>query len=701
MVATLQNLFGAKAWAKNRDALVILGVVGIIIMMIIPLPTVVLDLLLALNISIALLILMISMYLDNVLDFSVFPGLLLVITLFRLALNIASTRLILSQASAGQVIYSFGEFVTSGNLIVGTIMFIILVIIQFVVITKGSGRIAEVAARFTLDAMPGKQMAVDADLNAGILTEPEAKKRRQDIAREADFYGAMDGASKFVRGDAIAGLIITGINILGGLILGVLMLDMTVMDSITTYTKLTIGDGLVSQLPALMISTSSGIIVSRAASKNNLGSEIIEQFTQSGKSLAVGSLVMVGLGAVPGMPTLAFVGIGLVLGFTAWKMMGSPMSSSQKKKRQNQQSDEEAEAEQKPAPPAEEKIEDFLQVEQMELEIGYGLIPLVDTVQGGDLLERITMLRRQMAMEIGIIVPPIRIRDNIQLGPNQYQVKIRGVDVGASELMMGSYLAMNPGNVSQRITGIKTTEPAFGLPALWITESQKEAAEVAGYTVVELASVLVTHLTEIIKRNAHDILTRQDVKTLVDNVKKHSPAIVDELIPSLLSLGEIQQVLTDLLKEQVSIRDLASIMETLANAAKVSKDTSYLIEQARLGLARHICKSLKGNDHVISVITLDPQLEQMLEASLQSTNRGPRLVLRPDLVGRVLDATQRAVHEAMVQTEQPVLLCAPSIRLPLKKLLEGSVNNLHILSYSEIVNGIDINSIASVNIHED
>lgn len=681
------------AWAGNRDALVIVGIVGIVIMMIVPLPTIVLDVLLAFNISIALLVLMISMYLDNVLDFSVFPGLLLVITLFRLTLNIASTRLILSEAHAGEVIQAFGNFVTSGNMIVGTIMFIIIVIIQFMVITKGSTRIAEVAARFTLDAMPGKQMAVDADLNAGILTEAEAKKRRSDISREADFYGAMDGASKFVRGDAIAGLIITVINVVGGFILGVAMNDMDFLDALGTYTTLTIGDGLVSQIPALMISTASGIIVTRAASTGNLGEEIITQFSQSAKSLFVAGLVMAGLGMVPGMPTIAFLAIGGMLIAAGWKISRGPKSTA------DEAADDMAEIEDH-APP-EEKIEDFLQVEQMELEIGYGLIPLVDSTQGGDLLERITMLRRQMAMEIGIIVPPVRIRDNIQLGPNEYLAKIKGIEAGSGELMMGSYLAMNPGNVSQKVVGIKTVEPAFGLPALWITESQKENAELAGYTVVELPSVLVTHLTEIIRQSAGEILTRQDVKTLVDNVKAHSPAVVEEVVPALLSLGDLQQVLVNLLSEKVSIRDLATILEILANAAKISREPSFLTEQCRLGLSKHICKSYTNEENNIPLITMDPQLEQVLEASLQQTERGPRLVLRPDLVGRIIDAAQIAIEETTALGETPILLCSPNIRFALKKLLESSFPGLIVLSYSEIVNGVNISSVTSLNVHED
>ena len=693
-MANIKELIKDNPFSKHRDALVILGIVGIVIIMVIPIPTIMLDMCLAMMISIALLVLMISMYLENVLDFSVFPGLLLVITLFRLALNIASTRLILSEGEAGEVIRAFGEFVTAGNLVVGVIIFIILVVIQFVVITKGSTRIAEVAARFTLDAMPGKQMAVDADLNAGIISEEEAKQRRKDISREADFYGAMDGASKFVRGDAIAGLIITVINVVGGIILGVAMQGMDIMQALETFTKLTIGDGLVSQIPALMISTASGVIVTRAASKNNLGAELIGQFTQSSKSLAVSAFVMAVLGIVPGMPTIPFLLLSAMLGFVAYRItFGTKVKAKEAEEKARK-------AQEAAPPPREERIEDYLLVDQMELEIGYGLIPLVDVNQGGDLLERITMLRRQMAGELGLIVPPIRIRDNIQLNPNEYVIKIKGIDVGRGELMMGSYLAMNPGNVSQRIPGIRTVEPAFGLQALWITESQKEAAELAGYTVVELPAVLATHLTEMIRRHAAEILVRQDVKTLIDNVKKNSPAVVDELTPGLLSLGEIQQVLSNLLIERVSIRDLATILELMANAAKISKDTVFVTEQVRLGLARQICRSFKNAQNQIGVITLDPELEQLFEASVQGTNRGPRLVLRPDLVGRILDRMGAVQEKVQAIGEQPVLVCSPNIRFPLKKLLESSFPNLAILSYSEIVPGVNITALEALSIHE-
>ena len=690
-----KKLVQNNPFSKHRDAIVILGIVCIVLIMVVPIPTTMLDICLTFMVGIALMVLMTSMVIDNVLDFSVYPGMLLVVTLFRLALNIASTRLILSQGEAGQVIAAFGNYVTAGNIVVGTIMFIILVVIQFVVITKGATRIAEVAARFTLDAMPGKQMAIDADLNAGHITEEEAKLRRESITREADFYGAMDGASKFVRGDAIAGIIITIINIIGGFVLGVVMLDMAAGEAMETYTKLTIGDGLVSQIPALMISTSSGIIVTRAASKNNLGAELISQFTQSSKALAISAFVMLILGIVPGMPTVPFLVIALLIGFTAYRMAFGVKSKQEiEDEAVAKKNAEEAAA----AVPKEEKIEDYLLVDQMELEIGYGLIPLVDVNQGGDLLERITMLRRQMAGELGMIVPPIRIRDNIQLSPNEYVIKIKGNDVGKGELMMGSYLAMNPGNVSQRIPGINTREPAFNLDALWITESHKESAELAGYTVVELPAVLATHLTEIIRRYASEILMRQDVKTLLENVKKNSPAVVDE-IAAMLSVGEIQQVMCMLLQERISVRDLASILELMANAAKLSKDPVLINEQVRLGLTRQICKPYI-NDGQISVIALAPDLEQMLEASLQTTNRGPRLVIRPDLVGRILERMDAIQTKIQAAGEQPIIICSPNVRYPLKKLLESNFPNLVVLSYSEITVGVNITVAETLGTHD-
>jgi flagellar biosynthesis protein FlhA len=691
---TAKGFIKNNPFTKHNDALIILGIVCIVIVMVIPIPTFMLDILLTLMFGIALVVLMISMVIVRVLDFSVYPGLLLVVTLFRLALSIASTRLILSQGEAGQVIAAFGSFVTAGNIVVGTIIFLILVIIQFVVITKGSTRIAEVAARFTLDAMPGKQMAVDADIAAGNLTEEEARIRREDISREAEFYGSMDGATKFVRGDAIAGIIIIGIDIVGGFILGVAMLGMSAGEALEIYTKLTIGDGLVSQIPALMVSTSSGIIVARAASKNNLGKDLTLQLTQSSKALAISAFVMLVLGLVPGMPTFPFLIIGGIIAFVSYRMA---FGVDSKQEKEDAEKSKKA-AEEAAAVPKEEKIEDYLLVDQMELEIGYGLIPLVDVNQGGDLLERITMLRRQIAGDLGMIVPPIRIRDNIQLSPNEYLIKIKGNDVGKGELMMGSYLAMNPGNVSQKIPGIRTKEPAFNLDALWITESQRESAELAGYTVVELPAVLATHLTEVIRRHASEILMRQDVKTLLENVKKNSPAVVDE-ISAGLSIGDIQQVLCLLLQERISVKDLASILELMANAAKISKDPVFISEQVRLGLTRQICKPYINNGQM-QVIAIAPDLEQMLEASLQSTSRGPRLVVRPDLVGRILERMGAIQTKVQAMGEQPVIVCSPNVRYPLKKLLESSFPNLVVLSYSEIVTGINVTVAETLSTHD-
>jgi flagellar biosynthesis protein FlhA len=678
------------AMAAHKDILIALILIGVISMMIIPLPPFFLDVLLTVMLALAIIIMLISMYIDNVLDFSVFPGMLLIITLFRLGLNVATTRLILTEGEAGSVIHTFGTFVTKGNMVVGTIIFIILVIIQFIVITKGAGRIAEVAARFTLDAMPGKQMAVDADLNAGIITEAEAKDRRRNIGREADFYGAMDGASKFVRGDAIAGIIITVVNIIGGFIVGMTMLDLSFQDSLKRFTILTIGDGLVTQMPALMISTASGIIVARAASKQNLGVEVMAQLSQSNKAMYTGGAFMAATGLIPGMPTLPFLMLGAAIVGMAYLVGKKKQAAKAEEAVANEQKAEEKDA------TATDKIESYLQVDQMELEIGYGLISLVDVNQGGDLLERITMLRRQCATEIGIIVPPIRIRDNIQLKANQYVCKIKGIEVGGGELMTGCFLAMDPGGTSQKIQGIPTVEPAFGLPAIWITSSQKEAADIAGYTVVELPAVIATHLTEIIRNHASEILTRQDVKSLVDNTKATNSTVVEELIPGLLGIGEVQRVLINLLNEKVSIRDLGSVLEALANAAKISKSEAFLTEQCRQALARQICKAYKDANDCIHVISLEPKLEQMLEASVQNSERGPRLVIRPELVGRMVGRLSSLVERMVAQNMQPVLLCSPGIRFQLRKILEGSFPNLAVVSYSEIANGVNVKATGTV-----
>jgi len=672
---------------KHRDLIVVVGVVAILIVMVIPIPTQFIDLLLTLSLLSALMVLLVSMYAKEALDFSVFPSLLLAVTLFRLSLNVATTRLILTEGFAGNVINVFGNFVTKGNPVVGAVIFIIIVVIQFVVITKGAGRIAEVAARFTLDAMPGKQMAIDADLNSGLINEDQARTRRERIAREADFYGAMDGASKFVRGDAVAGIIITLVNVIGGFIIGMVMKKMPLMEALYTYTLLTIGDGLVSQIPALMISTGAGILVSRAASETNLGYEITAQMFGNPRVTVVAGAVMLFFAAVPGFPKVPFILLGAIT-------LAAGYIGLQRQK-------EERKAAAAPPPKSskeEEKIEDYLHVDPMELEIGYGLIPLVDVKQGGDLLDRISLIRRQLATELGIIIPPIRIRDNIQLKPNQYRIKIRTIVVGQGELMSGAYLAMNPGTATKKIRGIQTVEPAFGLPALWITESQKETAEMAGYTVVELPAVLATHLTELIKRHAHELLTRQDVRHLLDTVKESNAAVVDELVPSVLSVGDIHKVLQNLLREKVSIRDLPHILETLADIAPKNKNTDVLTEYVRNGLAAQICDTFKNEQGVISVVTLDPNLEAMLEGSLEETSAGFRLTLSPKDAGRILEAVGMQIKNVKSRGESPIIICSPTIRSQFKRLTETNHPDVTVLSYNEIVPGVEIRSTGMITL---
>ncbi|MBN1578430.1 MAG: flagellar biosynthesis protein FlhA [Chitinispirillaceae bacterium] len=686
-LAYAMNTPVVRTLARQRDLIVILGVVGTLIVMILPLPTMLMDLLLTLSLCLALIILLVSMYTREALEFSVFPSLLLTVTLFRLSLNVATTRLILSQADAGRVVAVFGTFVTRGNMVVGAIIFLIIVIIQFVVITKGAGRIAEVAARFTLDAMPGKQMAIDADLNAGLINEEQARFRRMQITREADFYGAMDGASKFVRGDAIAGILIVLINIIGGFIIGVAQMKMSFASALATYTKLTIGDGLVSQIPALMISTGAGILVSRAASQTDLGQEITSQLFSRPRVLGVAGGLMLFFALIPGFPKIPFI----VLGFSC---MAAALLGTQRR-REEMRTKEVAGAAPKQK---EDRIEDYLHVDPMELEIGYGLIPLVDAKQGGDLLDRITMIRRQLATELGIIIPPIRIRDNIQLKPNEYRIKIRTILAGSGELMSGAYLAMDPGSATKKVRGIATVEPAFNLPALWITESQKDDAELAGYTVVELPAVLATHLTEVIKRHADEILTRQDVRSLLDTIKEKNATVVDELVPALLSVGDVHKVLQNLLRERVSIRDLVLILETLANVAGRNKNGEVLTEYVRNALASRICEVYKNVDGIIPVISLDPNLEARLEGALQEVEGAFRFALPPADVGKIIEKTAAVIDQVKTTGELPVVICAPTIRSQFKRLMESSHRDLVVLSYNEIVAGVEIRSLGMVSI---
>ena len=564
---------------KYSDVIIAVTIITIVIMMIIPLPTALLDLLICVNITGALVIVISTIYNEEALDLSVFPSLLLVTTLFRLALNISSTRLILLEGYAGEVITAFGNFVVGGNAVVGFIMFVILVIIQFIVITKGSERVAEVSARFTLDAMPGKQMAIDADLNQGAITDAEAKVRREKIQREADFFGAMDGASKFVKGDAIAAIIIMLINIAGGFVIGIVQRNLEAVQALQQYTLLTVGEGLVSQIPALLISTATGIIVTRSASEGNLGADIVTQFFRTERIYQIVSGVLLFLAIVPGLPGIPFTCLSV-----ACFVISRGLRIKEEKVAETTKVEKKAKEKAEATKP--ENIVSLLQVDPMELEIGYSLIPLVDTGQGGDLLDRIVMIRRQCALELGLVVPTIRIRDNIQIKPNAYIIKLKGIEIAKGELLLDHYLAMNSGTVFEEVPGIETTEPAFGLPALWIPETEREQAELNGYTVVDAVSVLATHLTEVIKAHASEILGRQETQNLVDNLKKTNQSLVDEVVPELMSVGEIQKVLSNLLKERISIRDMATILEVLSDYARATKDTEILTEYVRHAMAR-------------------------------------------------------------------------------------------------------------------
>lgn len=675
---------------KYSDILVAVAIITIVVMMIIPLPTFLLDIFLSFNITFSLIIVMVAIYNTEPLDFSVFPSLLLITTLFRLALNVSSTRLILLEGYAGEVITAFGNFVVGGNAVVGFIVFVILIIIQFIVITKGAERVAEVAARFTLDAMPGKQMSIDADLNAGLISDSEARQRRKKIQREADFYGAMDGASKFVKGDAIAAIIIIIINIVGGFIIGMVQRNMELTQALQAYTLLTVGEGLVNQIPALLISTATGLMVTRAASESNLGHDITEQILTNPRMFFIAGGVLLLLGLVPGLPGFPFfmlglagIGIGYVLKRTA---------QSQADEQVTQMEQKEMEEVRKP-----ENIVALLQVDPMELEIGYSLIPIVDVSQGGDLLDRVVMIRRQCALELGLIVPTIRIRDNIQLKPNIYVIKLRGVEIAKGELMLDHYMAMNPGTVFDEVQGIATVEPAFGLPALWIQESVREQAELSGYTVVDPVSVLATHLTEVIKSHADEILGRQEVQTLVDAVKQNNPAVVEEVVPSLLSLGDIQKVLANLLRERISIRDMVTIMETLGDYASLTKDTELLTEYVRHGLARQISRQHVQNNTLVC-LTVDPQLENTIHGAVQRTEQGSYVALEPQVMQAIVASLTNELPKLTNLGYQPLVLTSPAVRMHFRKLTERVAPNLTVLSYAEIEPKIEVQALGVVKL---
>jgi flagellar biosynthesis protein FlhA len=661
-------------------------------MMILPIPQWLLDMSLCANIALALSILLITMYTAEPLEFSSFPSLLLMTTLFRLALNISATRLILLHADAGTVINAFGSVVVGGNYVVGIVVFIIIIIIQFVVITNGAGRVAEVAARFTLDAMPGKQMAIDADLNAGIIDEAQAQRRRVQIAREADFYGAMDGASKFVRGDAIAAIIMIIINILGGFAVGIAQRGMSLVAAMQTYTLLTVGEGLVTQIPALLVSTATGLMVTKNGSERNLGWELMTQVFSSPKAIGITAAVFAVLVIVPGMPKTPLLIAAAMAGVIAYFLTQNQRQAEVDAKRKAMAAKE--------GPVVPESMTALIGVDPLSLEIGYGLIPLADPKQGGDLLDRITLLRKQAAIDMGVLVPAVRVRDNVQLGANEYLVKLRGIEIARGEAFIGQFLAMNPGGATEKLTGVQTTEPAFGLPATWIPESQRMFAEVAGYTVVDTTTVLITHLTELVRRHSADLLTRQETQELIDAAKESAPTVVNELVPEAMGIGDIQKVLQNLLRERVSIKDIISILEGIADHAGLTKDTDILTEYVRQRLSLAICRQCQGPDGRITTFAFHPATEQLVTDNIRQTELGARLILEPGLVQELLKAVRDQVENLSSRGHVPVALCSPRIRLHVRRLVEQNFPMLAVLSYAEIAPNINVDSIGMVKLRD-
>ena len=694
MAQQLETTAGIPALTNNSDVLMALSVVGMLVVMVIPIPTLLLDVFLSFNITFSIVVLLVAMYTLKALDFSVFPSLLLITTLLRLSLNVASTRLILlhgneGTAAAGQVIKAFGSFVVGGNYVVGLVVFLILVVINFVVITKGATRIAEVAARFTLDAMPGKQMSIDADLNAGLITDVEARQRRSEISRESDFYGAMDGASKFVRGDAIAGIVITLINIVGGLVIGVLQQGMSLASAAQNYTLLTIGDGLVSQIPALIVSTGAGMVVTQAASDSHLGSDMISQLTRHPRAVAIASGVLIFFGFIPGLPTLPFIMLGCLAGGLAYTTFENQKTILVKEEEGQEAVDQGRSL---------ERVEELLPLDLLELEVGYGLIPLVDKEQGGELLERVKSIRRQFALEMGVIVPPMHIRDNLQLKPNQYSVIIKGVEIAGGELMPGYYLAMNPGDVKAEIEGIPTKEPAFGIPALWIGEQDKEKAQIAGYTVVDLSTMIATHISEVLKAHAYELIGRQEVQSLLDTLSVNHPKVIEELIPNLLSLGGVQKVLQNLLKEHVSVRDLLTVVETLADYAPITKNLDILTEYVRQRLSRSITKLYETPEGELALMTLDTEIEEVISNAVQHTEHESYLSLEPALAQNIISQLTRSIEKFTSKNYQPLILCSPGVRPQLKRLTERFLPTLVVLSHNEIDKRAKLKSLGVVSL---
>ncbi|MCT6928544.1 MAG: flagellar biosynthesis protein FlhA [Lysinibacillus fusiformis] len=675
---------------KVRDIGVLGAVILIVAMLIIPLPPWMLSFLIVINITLGLIVLLTAMSMKEALDFSIFPSVILLLTLFRLGLSVSTTRAILATGDAGSVVETFGDFVVGGNILVGLVVFLILVLIQFIVITKGAERVAEVAARFTLDAMPGKQMSIDADLNAGVISEKEARERREKVAGEADFYGAMDGATKFVKGDAIASMVMVIINLLFGIIIGVVQMGLPFAEAATHFSKLTVGDGIVSQIPALLISTATGIVVTRASSKGSLGQDITGQLFAQAKLLYVAGGTIVLLGLFTPIPNWITLPIGLSLIAGAYMM--------ERKKPEDEEElleiEEEVATDGMKSP---ENVVNLLNVDPIEFEFGYGLIPLVDAAQGGDLLDRVIMIRRQLALELGIVIPVVRIRDNIQLQPNEYRIKIKGNEMARGELLLDHYLAMSPGD-DDSIEGIDTVEPSFGLPAKWITEQVKEDAEIYGYTVVDPPSVVSTHLTEIIRANAHELLGRQETKQLIDHLRETHPILVEELTPAPLSTGEIQKVLGKLLRENVSVRNLPIIFETLADYAKVTSDTDILTEYVRQSLARQITAQYVGDSSALKVITVSGKVEKMVADSIQQTDHGNYLAMDPQDSQTVLETIAAEIERVSFMEQSAIILCSPAVRMYLRQLTERYFPQIPVLSYNELDASIEIQSVGVVNV---
>lgn len=673
----------------GKDITLGVFVLLIIIMFIVPIPSWLLDIFLAFNLSIAMTVLFTAMFSKEPLDMSTFPTILLLTTLFRIALNVSSTRLILLTGDPGNVVRTFGNFVGGGNLIVGVIVYLILLIVQFVVINKGSERVAEVQARFTLDAMPGKQMAIDADLNSGAITDEEAKARRQKIQDESAFFGSMDGASKYVKGDATAGLIISAINFVGGLALAMLQRGMSANEALQTYSILTIGDGLVSAIPSLLISLATGILVTKVSKEADLGGMIIGQLFSVPRVLMIVGAAMILFGVATPLNTVIFLAIGAAFLLTGYRMRQD--IGEEKVETETQEEEEQAEEIRRP-----ENVNSLLQVDPIELEFGYGIIPLADVNQGGDLLDRVVMIRRQIALELGCVVPIIRLRDNIQLNPNQYIIKIKGVKVSEGEILFDHYMAMNPGYVEEEITGIPTVEPSFHLPAIWITEGQRERAEALGYTVVDPPSIIATHITQIVREHIWELLTRQDVQNLIDNIKEKDEALVGELVPKLLSVGEIQKVLQNLLKENISIRDLVTILETLADYAPTTHDTDVLTEYVRQALKRAISDKYFPEGETTSVVTLDPKVEQEIMDSVKQTEQGAYITLEPVKAQKIIDSLKGEVEKLDKLGKTPIVVTSPIVRMYFKKLTEDYFKDLVVLSYNEVESNVELQSVGMV-----